>query len=300
MLFPTLQVSLGGRLDYFSVIETKFYASPRMSLVFNVSPTTNITGSAGLYRQFPSYVWLTANRDNLDLKAMQVTQYVLGVEHFPRADVKVRVEAFAKRYANYAASLDRTYLVMANTGAGFGGAEQNFDSFGFDRLASGGTGRSVGAELLIQKKLSEIPAYGIVSLTLSDTRYTAFDGIERAGSFDQPFLLNVSGGYKFDDRWEASFRFRLATGAPYTPYNADGSQNPALYNSERFPLANSLDLRVDRRWNFSGWSLIGYVDIQNIYNNPAVTSIRWDPRTGQAVFNESIGILPTIGVSAEF
>jgi hypothetical protein len=300
MLLPHLQLTVGGRVDYFSVITTKFYATPRASLVLNLSPTTNLTGSAGLYRQFPSYIWLVGNPSNTDLKAMRVAQYVLGVEHYPREDVKVRFEAFAKRYTEYAASLDRPYLVMANTGAGYGGAEQNFDSFGFDHLASGGSGRALGIELLVQKKLSEIPAYGIASLTLSDTRFTGFDGIERPGSFDQRLLFNLSGGYRFDERWEASLRFRLATGAPYTPYAADGSQEPGLYNTERFPIAHTLDLRVDRRWNFAGWSLIGYVDIQNVYNNPVVSSVRWDPRTGQQVFNESIGLLPSIGISAEF
>ena len=244
--------------------------------------------------------WLAANPANADLSAMRVAQYVLGVEQFARPDLKIRVEAYAKTYDEYAASLDRTYLVMANTGAGFEGAEQNFESFGFDRLTSGGTGRSLGIELLVQKKLSEIPAYGIASVTFSETRFTGLDGIERAGSFDQRVLVNISGGYQFDERWEASLRFRLATGAPYTPFNADGSQSQARYNTERFPVAHSLDLRVDRRWNFAGWSLIGYVDIQNVYNNPVVSSVRWDPRTQQQVFNESIGILPSIGVSAEF
>jgi len=300
MVLPRLQLTVGGRVDYFSAISTKFYGTPRASLVFTLSAKTNLTGSVGLYRQFPSYVWLVGSPDNINLKAMRVAQYVLGVEHFPRPDLKIRLEGFAKTYADYAASLDRTYLVMANTGAGYGGAEQNFDSFGFDRLASGGAGRALGIELLLQKKLSAIPAYGIASLTLSETRFTGFDGIERPGTFDQRVLLNLSGGYQFDERWEASLRFRLATGAPYTPYNNDGSQNPSMYNSERFDVAHSLDLRVDRRWNFSGWSLIGYVDIQNVYNNPVVSSVRWDPRTGEQVFNESIGILPSIGVSAEF
>jgi hypothetical protein len=58
---------------------------------------------------------------------------------------------------------------------------------------------------------------------------------------------------------------------------------------------------VDRRWNFSGWNLIAYLDIQNIYNYKNTGSVRWHARERRAELNDSsIGILPSIGVSAEF
>ena len=72
------------------------------------------------------------------------------------------------------------------------------------------------------------------------------------------------------------------------------------YNSFRFPANHSLDIRVDKFWFFSGWSLITYIDIQNIYNRNNITSVRWDVRTQSPEFNESIGILPSIGISAVF
>ncbi len=78
--------------------------------------------------------------------------------------------------------------MLANTGAGFGGTDDNFASYGLDQLVSSGYGRAYGVEFLAQKKLSEIPLYGLLSLTWGRTRFTALDGIERPGSFDQPFL----------------------------------------------------------------------------------------------------------------
>ena len=47
-------------------------------------------------------------------------------------------------------------------------------------------------------------------------------------------------------------------------------------------------------------SIIGYIDIQNIYNNKASGPPTYDTRTGMLEENDSIGILPTIGISAEF
>jgi hypothetical protein len=87
---------------------------------------------------------------------------------------------------------------------------------------------------------------------------------------------------------------------PYTPFNSDGTQSTANYNSKRLKPAHSLDLRIDKRWYFSAWTLITYLDIQNIYNKKNSTSIRWNQREMQVDDESSIGFLPSIGVSAEF
>ncbi len=296
-----LQLTLGSRFDYFSMIERQFYFSPRASLTFEFSGLTSLNASVGTYHQNPSYIWLVANSENRALKSARADQYILGVEHLLRPDLKFRAEVFLKKYTNYPASMDRTYLVLSNTGGGFGGSDDNYASFGLDRLVSVGEGRSYGLELLLQKKLSDVPLYGLVSVTLAKTLFTALDGIERPGSFDQRAIVNIAGGYKFNERWEASSKFRFSSGRPYTPFNTNGTQNIADYNSQRTRSAHSLDVRVDRRWNFAAWNLIAYVDIQNVYNNKLSGGVRWNAREQQVEFDESsIGILPSIGVSAEF
>ena len=103
-----------------------------------------------------------------------------------------------------------------------------------------------------------------------------------------------------NNRWEFSAKFRLATGRPFTPYNANGTQSVSLYNTERVGINHSLDVRVDRRWEFSDWLLITYIDIQNIYNNKPKDVPYFDERTQHLKYRDAIGILPSIGVSAEF
>ncbi len=300
-LFDRLQITAGLRVDYFSVLNRQWYAGPRASFSYEFSPLWTLTGSAGVYHQNPSYIWLASDSRNRDLQATRVDQYILGLEHFLRADLKVRIEGFRKQYRDYPASVDRPYLVLANTGGGYGGAEDNFASYGLDHLVSEGSGNAYGIEFFAQKKMSEIPLYGLISLTLSRTRYTALDGVSRAGSYDQSVLFTLSGGYRFDAHWEASTRFRYATGRPYTPFNSDGSQNVSAYNSLRVDPLHSLDLRVDRRWNFTTWSLIAYLDIQNVYNNKQSDTVRWNAQEQKVEDSRSaIGILPAIGISAEF
>ena len=299
-LFEKLNLNAGIRLDYFSPIKTKTYFSPRFSASYSFSELTALTFSTGVYHQTPSYIWLVGNEVNLGLKSIRVNQYVLGVDQYFSTDALFRVEGFIKDYFDYPTSLRRNYLVLANTGAGFAGSDENFASFGLDPLNSDGTGLARGFEVSLQKKLSNTPYYGILSLTYSEANFTALDKVERTGSYDQTWIFNISGGYKINEEWEVATKFRYSTGKPYAPYNLDGTQSVDLINSIRFPVSNSLDVRVDKRWFFSGWTLITYIDVQNVYNRKNVTSVRWDLRTQSPEFNESIGILPSIGISAMF
>ena len=300
LLFNRLTANVGVRSDIFTALNKKVYFSPRLSLSYALTDLTNINFSTGIYNQSPSYIWLEAFESNRDLKMIQVNQYVLGFDHRISADALLKVEAFYKDYKNYPTSTIRPYLVLANTGAGFSGSDDNYSAFGLEPLVDAGFGKARGVELSIQKKLSEIPYYGIFSFTYSKSDYTSLDGIERSGSYDQNWIINLSGGYKFNEFWEVSSKFRFASGRPYTPFNSDGTQNIIDYNTKRIKSAHSLDVRVDRRWYFSGWTLITYVDIQNIYNQNNQNGIRWDRREMRTDESSSIGILPSIGISAEF
>jgi len=299
-LFERLRLNLGARVDYFSPLTTTTYFSPRFSASYQLTDLTALNFSTGVYRQSPSYIWMVAYDINYQLENINVDQYVLGIDQYISADALVRLEGFIKDYTDYPSSTRRTYLILANTGAGFSGSDENFSSFGLDPLNSGGTGFTRGFELSVQKKLTETPYYGIVSLTYSIADFTALDKVDRIGSYDQTWIFNISGGYKFNAEWEASLKFRYSTGKPYTPYNSDGTQNTDDINILRLPVNNSLDLRVDKRWFFEKWTLITYVDIQNVYNRKNVVGVSWDQRTQEPEFNETIGVLPSIGISVMF
>ena len=231
---------------------------------------------------------------------------MLGIERLLAEDLKVSVEGYVKRYDDYPASLSRPYLVLANTGAGFGGADEGFASFGLEPLGSRGEGQAYGVEFFMQKKLSETPWYGVASLSLNKSTFTAIDGVERASNFDQRVIFNVSGGWRITDQWETGLKFRFATGRPYTPVDSTGDptfgyQLTDQYNSLQLAASHSLDIRVDKRWPFAKWNLITYLDIQNIYNRKNPNAPRYNARLGGPDDDEGgIGLLPTIGISAEW
>ena len=297
VLMEKITMNLGIRGDYFNGINTKYYFSPRLSLSYKLSDVSNINMSTGIYYQTPSYLWLN-NNNNKDLKSIRVNQYILGYENRLKEDILLKIEGFVKDYSNYPVSNLRPYLILANTGAGF--SDDNYTSLGLDPLQSSGKGLTKGVEFSVQKKLSDTPFYGIMSLTISKSDFTPLDGIERAGLYDQNVLFNISGGYKFSAEWEGSFKFRFASGSPYTPFDINGNQSVSDYNSRRLIPTHSLDLRIDKRWNFSSSVLIIYLDIQNIYNRKNTNSVRWDPRIMKVDESSSIGILPSLGISLEF
>ena len=298
-------ITVGGRMDWFNGTEIELYPSYRFAFNMQLAQGLTFSMSGGRYYQSPSYIWLVANEKNRELESILSDALVLGLEKLLSDDFKVSIETYNKFYRDYPASVERPYLVLANTGAGFGGADEGFASFGLEPLVSQGEGQAYGVELFAQKKLSESPWYGVASLSLNKATFTAIDGVERPSNFDQRVIFNVSGGWRITDTWEVGTKFRFATGRPYTPVDSTGDptfgyQVTDQYNELRLDPSHQLDLRVDKRWPFSGWNLITYIDIQNIYNSKSPTPPRWDARTRMGEVDDAIGILPSIGVSAEW
>lgn len=296
MFLKDFRINVGARYDYFNAIDSKNYFSPRASLVFNATPKLNLSLGYGIYYQSPSIVWLAGYEENKALKDIRADHYIAGVEYLFSADWRVTLEGYYKDYSNYPTSTIRPFIVLSNTGGDF---EQTQD-FGIEPLVSEGTGHSKGIELYIQKALTT-NYYGLINLSLFDAKYKALDGVERNSSFNNRFIFTILGGYRPGKQWEISGKFRYVGGRPYTPINpADGTQLVSQFNSEYLPDFNSLDIRVDKRWNFKDWSLITYVDIQNIYGRKNISGYRWNKYSNKIEANESIGVLPTIGINAIF
>jgi hypothetical protein len=114
-------------------------------------------------------------------------------------------------------------------------------------------------------------------------------------------LFTAFGGYQFKHNWTLAGKFRFAGGRPYTPINpVDGTQLVSEYNTARLPDYYSLDVRVEKKWSFAKWTLNTYIDIQNITGKKNVSAYKWNKYTKVIEKQESIGVLPSIGVSAMF
>ena len=291
----------GIREDYFSMIYERSAFAPRFSLSLFLLPETRINLSAGRYFQSPSYIWIMANSFNRGLTYIGMNQYVASLEHSIRNDLIITLEGFLKNYDHYPISLTRPYIVMVNTGTEIKQFAEAYESFGLDYLESSGTGFSRGVELFVHKKVSDFPLYGRLSVTYSETRFTALDGVSRPSNYDQRWKLAVSGGYAFDENWEMNTSFRFTTGRPYTPFGAEGwVRSRDAYNTARTNVNHFLDLRISRRWVTGSFVINAFVDIQNVYNRQPYEPPEWNQSENRVADPPELGIVPSIGVSVEF
>lgn len=294
--FGRLKFNLGLRYDYFEYLNNKNYVSPRASVLYPFSSKFNLNFSYGIFYQSPSYIWLVANEQNRALNDIKAEHYIAGAEYLFTGDLRMTLEAYYKNYSDYPVSTLRPYLILANNGGNF----EQTDQFGLEPLVSAGTGYSQGIEIFLQKVLTT-NYYGTLSISLFEAKYKALDGIERESDFNNRFLMTIVGGYNFGQGWDISSKFRFTGGRPFTPINpVDGTMLASEYNTARLPDYSSLDVRLEKNFNFSKWALVTYIDIQNILNKKNISGYTWNKYTNRIEANESIGILPTIGINAMF
>jgi len=290
-------ISVGLRGDYYSFTDGNFFLAPRILYNYKATSTLSFLLNVGRYYQSPSYLWLIGSPDQ-NLKPIMADQIIAGAVYYPQDDLKLQVEAYYKDYSNYPARVWRPQAVLAPSG--FEDASRDIQ-FGLEPLNNMGIGRSYGIEFFAQKKLSEIPCYGLVSLSISKTEFTSIDEVLRPGTYDTRAILNIAGGYRLSSDWEIGSKFRLISGVPTTPFLPTGIIDFQNFNlGDRLPIFHALDFRVDKKWFFDNWAMVTYIDIQNIYGRQNVSGIVFNPRTQQTENNASLGIFPTIGLSLEF
>ncbi|PID26763.1 MAG: TonB-dependent receptor [Candidatus Cloacimonadota bacterium] len=311
ILNSKLDFKFGIRWDYYDFLNNKHTFSPRGSIKYRYNPVLSFKLSGGIYYQSPSTVWMT-NEANRDLKPLRNEMGVLGASYFVNDDFRLNVETYFKNYTDLPSGTIEgvnDHIVITNTGIGYGGREDNFQSFGYAELSSGGKAYSYGADISIQKKYSDTPYYGLASLSYSKTIVTPNNNKEYPSQYDQRVIFNLSGGYIFNPEWELAFKFRYYTGIPYTPVYipSENPENPGFVKNipdefleDRLSAGHHLDIRVDRTFNFKSSTLIAYVDIQNIYNYKLPEVPKYDFWENKINRHRSIGILPTIGLSYEF
>jgi hypothetical protein len=145
-------------------------------------------------------------------------------------------------------------------------------------------------------------------------------------SWDNKHLLNIIVAKQFKGHWTIGAKWRYVGGTPYTPVDVEKSSlveawdvqkqaylDYSRYNSLRLGPYHQLDIRVDKEFFFKKWSLITYMDIQNVYNFKAPSSPTYivDPNvpvnpspdryTLKKLETTSGGtILPTVGIIVQF
>ncbi len=274
-----LQSSLGVRIDannYNSESSNPLnQLSPRLSLSYSLNSKNKINASAGRYFQQAAYTSLGfKNNEGVMLnkntaKYIGLNQYNFGFEHLANSNVLFSVEAFYKQYFNYPIDIS-TGSSLANQGAGY-------SIYGASALDFTGKGKAYGVEFL--NRLNYKSFTMLTSYTFFRSLFSDFAGFYIPSAWDSKHLLTVTASKSLKKHWQIGIKWRYVGSLPYTPYDIQLSSNKEVWfinrgpylnyyklNSERFKPFHQLDLRIDKKFFFKSWSLILYLDIQNVYN----------------------------------
>ncbi len=336
ILNERLTLSLGLRMDandYSSNMSNMFdQFSPRFSLSYALSEKLFLNANTGRYFQRPAYTTLgftdstgsLVNKQN-GLKYIDVNHVVAGIEYLPNDRSKISIEGFYKLYNDYPFSVLDS-VSIASKGADFG-------IFGNEEVTSTDKGRAFGFEVFAR----DTDFFGfntILSYTYVRSQFEDKSGTYIPASWDNKHLLNLTVLRKLKKNWNVGGKWRFVGGTPYTPYDPVKSANvqawdaqggPYLnygeFNAYRLAPFNQLDVRVDKQYFFDRWSLMVYVDIQNIYNfqsegvpiyvrqldaqgQPIIVNPTAPPAEQRYQLEElqttSGTVLPTIGIMVEF
>ena len=299
--------------------------SPRFSASYSLTPQFFLNFNTGRFYQLPPYTSLGfknakgdfVNRDN-NLKYIAADHVVGGIEYKRNNEAKFTVEGFYKFYSNYPFSVNDS-ISIANKGADFG-------TYGDEEVVSTSKGRAYGMEVLVQERnlagFNLILAYTFVR---SEFRNKTEEFIPSA--WDNRHILNLTLGRQLKGNWDIGAKWRFVGGAPYTPWDVETSSQIDAWNANsrgyfdfnrfntlRFGNFHQLDLRIDKSFYFSRWSLMLYTDIQNVYNFQSAQQnilVRELDSNGaplivdgkfvlREVENTGGTVLPTIGIIVEF
>ena len=298
-LADRVRLTLGTRSDWYQLLRNSARVAPRGALAWSVDESNTLTLAGGRYYQAPQPIWLVGDAQNSQtLKPLRADQLVIGWQRLLRSDLQLQIEGFTKTYADYPGRLFRPRAVLQPSG--FDNVSNDIP-FGLEPLLSQATGSVRGAEVLLQKRLSDIPVYGLISASYNRTRFKGLDGSTSVGAFDSPLVFNGLLGWRPNARWEFSGRIRSAAGLPTTPFTTDGRLDFARYNDgQRLPTFFAIDARIDRRFVFRHSQLVTYIDLQNATSRKNISQIAWDARLRAPKPDASIGLLPSVGVNWEF
>jgi TonB family protein len=300
-LGPRLTVTPGFRVDYARDSGDADF-SPRATLRYRLTGADGATSSerrtvikagAGVYSQPPQFQETDPIFGTPGTRNNRSVHYALGVERQLTQQIDINLEGFYK---------DLTHQVARSA--------QADGSFAYNNR---GTGSVVGTELLL-KYNSDDHFFGWLAYTLS--RSVRRDGPgqpEYLFQFDQTHILTLLGSYRFGSGWEVGGRFRVISGSLDTParaapdlsavFAADAAAYtplPAQPFSERLPLFHQLDVRAEKVWTRKHYKFALFLDVWNIYNNPAQEAISYNFDYSKRTFQDGLPIIPSLGLRGEF
>ena len=193
---PKLEVVPGVRLDLYLLDGNGATVLPKLNARYKWADELTFKGATGLTSQVPQGQQLAEVVGNPDLQPSRGFEAALGFEYRPSKRLSIDLQGFGKYLWDIPISNNQANAAVP--------------------LINDMTGVIYGLELLVRHP----PVgrfFGWIAYTLMRSTRTEHPGeAARLFEFDQTHILTAVASYKLPSNWEASARFRLVSGNPYT------------------------------------------------------------------------------------
>jgi TonB dependent receptor len=292
---PSLMADAGVRWDRETLSpEPDAQLSPRISLLYSITPQTQLRASWGRYYQSQSINELQISDGVGEFYAPQRADHLIAsLQHEYDNGVSLRLEAFSKNYDQVNPRFENllnTFVLLPELKP--------------DRIRIAPDGAKVtGMEITVRGD-----GAGPLQWWLSYTRSSAKDRFDNAiapRSWDQADQLN--GGIVWrNEQWELSIAGTYHSGWPTTAVSLPESEQtdesiPVIAvgprNAERFRSYSSVDARVARTFNLGGGSeMTMFLEVINVLNRTNECCIEYEieNENSLALDTEPVPYLPLI------
>ena len=284
----------------------EFVLEPRLGLKYNISNTQSFSAGYGLHsqmlpRMFYFYQTLvdTANLvydlPYKDLNMVKSHQFVIGYDNLLTENLRFKAETYYQSLFDIPVSTTTPEYSTLNGG-------DSFASFPEDSLVNSATGVNYGLELTLEKFFSK-GFYFLTTVSLFESKYKGYDGVERNTAFNGNYVFNVLGGYEFKignhNLLSLSVRTVYAGGKRYIPIDIEKSRktNFTEYKwdeayENKFDDYFRTDLRISFKMNGKKFNQEWAIDLQNVSNTKNIYSQQYNPRTKGISYDYQTGFFP--------
>ena len=273
---------------------------PRLGLKVDLWEGGRFVGGVGKHSQFPLTRQLLSEGEGVPgLEAAYSMQSSFGLEQVFGDTFSLETVGFFQRLNNLVSGREETFRFFTGP--------PDFGPFDTGAYANDGTGLVYGVETLIRMDLPNTVAFLSATLSHSERKDRPDDSRELF-RYDQPVVLTAVGSHDFGNGWRLGSRVRFSSGYPYTPvvnsfYDLQSREFVPVFgerSSARLPNFFSVDLRIDKEYEFQRWVLTTYLDIQNLTNTTNAEVIAWTYDYEQEEGIESNPLFPAFGLKGEW
>lgn len=249
---------------------------PRGSLTYRVRDNVTLAVAGGLYSMPTPFAILQYSTDSM-IVATKSFHTIGSIAWQPTDEVRVTLEAYSKQYSDMPLNSKIGYAFPLDEAAGETDVTPSQD------LIYTGKARAYGIDATLQKKMSD-DFYLVTGLSFQRSFFTGSDGIERHRMFDNRWVGTITAGWDLGAGWETGAQFTTTGGAAYQPADT------------HLPEYMTLNVRVDKRFNFTASSLVLYLSVLNATDRRNVRKIERVGSYNEIVTRYHLGILPVFGL----